>query len=132
MPTYAPSASREGNPLLPPGTSLRGGRADGEVAHPAAHQSAAAAPPRMRGVGRQNLLATLIDAANDLDVGCTVVHVLPRLPGGSGRKLRAPMSLSGRLDGCVQSAEGSVNAGATTKIGLQRLARSDVTFCMAE
>ena len=28
-------------------------------------------------------------AANDLDVGCTLVHVLPRLPGGSGRKLRA-------------------------------------------
>jgi hypothetical protein len=30
------------------------------------------------GVGRQNLLATLIGAANDLDVGCTIVHVLPR------------------------------------------------------
>jgi hypothetical protein len=44
---------------------------------------------------------------NGLDVSCTVVHVLPRLPGGFGRKLGALTSLSGRLDGCVQSAEGS-------------------------
>ena len=58
------------------------GRADGEVAHRAARRSAAATPPRTPRRGRKNLVATLIDAANDLDVGCTVVHVRPHLPGG--------------------------------------------------
>ena len=33
-----------------------------------------------QGVGRKNLVATLIDAANDLDVGYKVVHDRPRLP----------------------------------------------------
>jgi hypothetical protein len=73
----------------------------------------AKAPLQLRherqGIGRQNLLATLVDAANDLDVG-------NRLSTFYLAYLAAPAAkVSGASD--RQSAEWSANAGAMTKIG---------------
>jgi len=53
--------------------------------------------------------------------------------------LTAPATIAGLIAFCERvwteasgAANGLADAAGTTKIGLQRLAKTDVTFCMAE